>query len=83
MGYSIYVFEGIGLVMPIMQACDSPKNFDGVFQKAVASICLLILVNGIVNYAAFGQETTQLATQLLPSGSLLVRVMLLGYVFMV
>lgn len=53
-GYTIYIFEGIGLVMPIMQACDSPHKFDSIFAKSVVTIFLFMISNGIINYLAFG-----------------------------
>lgn len=55
-GYTIYIFEGIGLVMPIMQACETPEQFDVIFKKAVTTIFFLILANGVINYVAFGDK---------------------------
>lgn len=44
---------------------------------------MLILFTGVINYVAFGDKVTQLATQLLPQGSFIVWFILLGYVFMI
>jgi proton-coupled amino acid transporter len=40
-GFSIYVFEGIGVIMPIMQACEYPEKFDTILVSAV--ICLTVV----------------------------------------
>jgi hypothetical protein len=53
-GYTIYVFEGIGVVMPIMQACENPEIFDKIFLKAVITVSCFIMMNGVITYLSFG-----------------------------
>ena len=53
-GYSIYTFEGVGILMPCMQACECPEKFDQILQSAVTTIAAMFIIYGGVAYAAYG-----------------------------
>ena len=45
-GYCIYSFEGIGVVMPIMQSCAEPEKFLSMFYAAMATLTTIYIVYG-------------------------------------
>jgi hypothetical protein len=53
-GFSIYVYEGIGVLMPIMQASECPDEFDNILFWAVLTLVFIYTGLGIVTYFAFG-----------------------------
>lgn len=67
-GFSCYAYEGIGVVMPIMQACECPEKFDKILFYAIltltiiyvsfADLCYLILGNNL-NHTFITQELDQ------------------------
>lgn len=78
-GYCIYAFEGVGVLMPIMQASEKPEKFEYHFKVALVIITGLIMGCGIANYVAYGSKVGMLATQTLPQESAMTKVMLLMY----
>ena len=53
-GFAIYTFEGIGILMPCMQACEVPHKFDKVLIAAVITVTAMFLVYGTIAYVAYG-----------------------------
>lgn len=80
LGFTIYCYEGIGVVMPIMATCDDPQGFKSILTYAFATlICLYTLFPEFVYYA-FGSEMDQaIITELLPSDSIIVILMKFGF----
>lgn len=54
-GFVIYLYEGIGVLMPIMQATEDPKAFPKVFTNAILGLTGLYIVYGLLVYSAFGE----------------------------
>ena len=54
MGFVIYVYEGIGILMPVMQACDCPEVFDKLLISAVGTLTVAFMVFGTFSYLAYG-----------------------------
>lgn len=54
-GFSIYVYEGIGVLMPIMQASEVPEQFDDILFWAVLTLVFIYTGLGVVTYFAFGK----------------------------
>ena len=54
LGMAIYCFEGIGIVMPIMQASESPESFKSTLYAAITTLTLIYIFFGGVGYLAFG-----------------------------
>jgi hypothetical protein len=59
-GYSIYTFEGVGILMPCMQACECPEKFDQILVAAVATMTLMFVLYGGVAYMAYGNMEEQM-----------------------
>lgn len=53
-GYAIYTYEGIGILMPCMQACACPEKFDQIVIAAVATLTVMYITYGTLAYLAFG-----------------------------
>ena len=83
-GFAIYTFEGIGVLMPIMQASDCPGQFDSILVLALLTITVVFIVLGLAGYCAFGNMAgVQAITMELPFSNLLVRVMLVMMILMI
>lgn len=54
LGFSIYVYEGIGVLMPIMQACDCPEKFDSILVRAVITLTFFYIGFSLVCNLAWG-----------------------------
>ena len=61
-GYSIYTFEGIGILMPCMQACECPEHFDKILIAAVATLTTIYCLYGTLCYAAWGALQKQMVS---------------------
>lgn len=74
-GFSIYTFEGIGVVMPILQACNCPEKFPTLLFWAVALLAVAITGFSEIAYFAYGNELTKpIILSIMPKDSLLVNV---------
>ena len=61
-GFAVYVFEGIGILMPVMQASDCPEKFDGILIAAVSTLSVAYCIFGTLAYLAYGNMKEQIAT---------------------
>lgn len=69
-GMVVFAFEGIGLVLPIVQSMRHPSHFPGMLRNAMAAYCLLISLFGSVGYVAYGDDTDDIITLNLPHNAL-------------
>jgi len=53
-GYSFYSFEGIGVVMPIMESAKDKEGFPKVLTIAIFTLAGLYLSFGVLSYKYFG-----------------------------
>jgi solute carrier family 36 (proton-coupled amino acid transporter) len=80
-GFSCYAFEGIGVVMPIMSACDCPEKFDSILLQAMVTLTVVYCFFGDVCYLILGSDLdTTFITQELDQGSTIVLVLQVIYV---
>ncbi|KAJ6189977.1 hypothetical protein N7519_004885 [Penicillium mononematosum] len=56
-GSSIFMFEGIGLILPIQSSMSQPDRFDRILYIVMALITFLFATVGILSYGAFGSQT--------------------------
>ncbi|KAJ6070897.1 hypothetical protein N7467_012216 [Penicillium canescens] len=56
-GSSIFMFEGIGLILPIQSSMSQPDHFDRILYIVMALITFLFATVGILSYGAFGSQT--------------------------
>ena len=61
-GFSIYMFEGIGILMPCMQACECPEKFDEILVYSVITIIVSQMIYGTIAYIAYGNMELQMIT---------------------
>ena len=55
-GFSIYTYEGIGVVMPIMQNCDSPNRFGRILVSALISLTSFYIIFAEIVLITYGDE---------------------------
>jgi amino acid permease len=55
-GFSFFMFEGIGTVMPVMNACDktAKKRFPWLIIAALGSLCTLYILFSELCYLTYG-----------------------------
>ena len=71
LGFSIYCYEGIGVVMPVMATCDDPKNFRKIVSYAFATLITVYCTFGLICCLAFGSNMNEsIVTQMIPSGNI-------------
>ena len=58
LGMAVYSFEGIGVVMPIMHACDCPEKFTSILTSAMVTLVIAIIVFSELCYLAWGSTLT-------------------------
>ena len=52
-GFSIYAYEGIGVVMPIMNNCACPEKFDKILLYAIMTLTVVYIFFGELNHTLF------------------------------
>lgn len=57
-GFAIYSFEGVGMLMPIMQASEKPKEFNKILIYAFLTILALYIGFSEICYFCFGNNMT-------------------------
>ena len=81
MGFAVFMFEGIGILMPVMQACECPEIFDKILIAAVFTLASTFCIFCTLSYLAFGYMKEQMVTQMLPQADFLVKALIFGYIF--
>jgi len=74
-GFSFFMFEGIGCVMPVMNACDTraQKNFPCLLAAALGTLCTLYIVFSEICYYNFGDDLHEsIVMQEMPSDSVII-----------
>lgn len=56
-GSSVFLFEGIGLVLPIQSSMSHPDHFGRILNTVMALITFLFASVGALSYGAFGSQT--------------------------
>ena len=64
---TIYSFEGIGVVMPIMHACETPEKFTSILTAAILTLVVGYVVFSEICYFTFGSDMDKpIITEMLP-----------------
>lgn len=58
-GLSFYTYEGIGTVLPIMEASDCKENFSTILICALSTLCFIHVVFSELVYYALGDSITE------------------------
>lgn len=70
-GTAIYLFEGIGLVLPLKTAMRKPQNFSkplGVLNVGMVFLVAMFVAMGVIGYWKYGDEVESSLTLNLPPG---------------
>ena len=71
-GFSFFMFEGIGCVMPVMNACDkrAQNNFPFLLAAALGTLCTMHILFSEICYYNFGDNLHEaIVMQEIPSDS--------------
>ena len=81
-GFSIYAYEGIGVVMPIMQASAEPDKFIKCLIAAICTLTVIFLFFGELTYITFGSDLDEpFVTEMLPASNLGVEIIKILFCF--
>lgn len=76
LGITVYCYEGIGIVMPVMAASEKPERINEMLIYVYITLVAAYLLFSEVCYFAWGSDLNEpLVTQMLPAGSTLVIIM--------
>jgi len=65
-GVAVYCFEGIGMVLPVLNGMKKPSKFKAIWGGACISVALLYIIFGLLGYAAFRSNVADVITTNLP-----------------
>eukprot|EP00418_Pyrodinium_bahamense_P046225 CAMPEP_0179209688 /NCGR_PEP_ID=MMETSP0796-20121207/104579_1 /TAXON_ID=73915 /ORGANISM="Pyrodinium bahamense, Strain pbaha01" /LENGTH=313 /DNA_ID=CAMNT_0020914647 /DNA_START=336 /DNA_END=1277 /DNA_ORIENTATION=- len=65
-GVAVYCFEGVGMVMPVMNSMKDPERFKLIWGSACVSVALLYLIFGSLGYMAFKSHVADVITTNMP-----------------
>ncbi|KAI9597128.1 transmembrane amino acid transporter protein-domain-containing protein [Syncephalis fuscata] len=68
-GTAVFTYEGIGLIIPIVEGMQEPEKFPRVLSITMGLMTLIFVTIGMLSYAAFGEEVETVVLLNLPSGS--------------
>jgi solute carrier family 36 (proton-coupled amino acid transporter) len=71
-GTAIFTFEGIGLIIPILESMEHPKKFPRVLGGVMIIISIIFISMGALSYAAYGSKTETVVILNLPQDDKLV-----------
>ena len=83
-GFSFFMFEGIGSVMPVMNACDdqAKENFPYLLAGALGTLCSIYILFSELCYFTFGNNLNEaIVMQEMPSDSVVIQIIKLLYCF--
>mmetsp|Transcript_91 Transcript_91/g.267 ORF Transcript_91/g.267 Transcript_91/m.267 type:complete len:295 (+) Transcript_91:3-887(+) len=65
-GVAVYCFEGIGMVLPVMNSMKDPERFKFIWGSACISVAILYIAFGLLGYAAFRSSVADVITTNMP-----------------
>ena len=81
-GFAIYAYEGIGVVMPIMQASAEPDQFIKCLVAAIVTLSFIFLFFGELTYFTFGSDLNEpFITEMLPADNLWIEIIKVLFCF--
>ncbi|KAK9764572.1 hypothetical protein K7432_007809 [Basidiobolus ranarum] len=79
-GTALFSFEGIGLVLPVVNSMKEPKRFPVVLASVIVSVTAIFVGVGAVSYAAFGSSTETIILLNMPDNQPTTKVVQFCYV---
>lgn len=83
-GFSFFMFEGIGSVMPVMNACNekAKEDFPFMIAAALSTLCTIYILFSEICYFNFGDGLSEsIVMQEMPSDNRLIQVVKVLYCF--
>jgi proton-coupled amino acid transporter len=84
-GITVYLYEGVGLVLPIMDTAENPKDYKKIVLGMMCILATLYSAFAFICYYSFGELIeTALITDVLNSyfpSSIVIKLVELGFVF--
>ena len=73
-GMAVYMYEGIGLILPVRDACDSPQKYPYILGLVFVVLCTIYVFFGLFTYFVFGPEglTAPMITEEIPRDTIVV-----------
>ncbi|KAI9013829.1 transmembrane amino acid transporter protein-domain-containing protein [Phycomyces nitens] len=56
-GTAVFAFEGVGMIVPVVEGMKRPERFPFVLNVAMAIITAFFVLTGTIGYLAFGDQT--------------------------
>jgi solute carrier family 36 (proton-coupled amino acid transporter) len=73
LGFAVYSFEGIGVVMPILKDTKDKSRFNEILLAALVTVGTVYVVFGIICVSAYGNTmTSPFITEMLPPNNYIV-----------
>ena len=67
-GFAIYSYEGIGIVMPVLAKAREPEEFNKSLVAAIVTLCALYVFFGELTSLTYGSDLTEpFITEMLPA----------------
>jgi proton-coupled amino acid transporter len=82
-GTSIYVFEGIGIVLPVKDSTQNPEKYKYILSGMMFLLVILLIAFGSFNYFVYGAymlKDAPLITRLLPTGAYPIEIVMLLFI---
>ncbi|KAK9761175.1 hypothetical protein K7432_014108 [Basidiobolus ranarum] len=67
-GTALFSYEGIGLVLPIVNSMKEPKRFPVVLSSVIVAVTVIFVTVGAMSYSAFGDKTETIVLLNMPAG---------------
>jgi len=72
-GFSFFMFEGIGSLMPVLRETEKPEQYPRIVIAALVTLCAVFIGFSQICYYAWGQGLDEpVVTQMLPADNTLV-----------
>ena len=79
-GFAIYSYEGIGIVMPVLSKAKEPESFNKSLFAAIATLACIFIFFGELTAFAFGANLTEpFITEMLPPKNWIVSLIKVAY----
>ena len=79
-GFAIYSYEGIGIVMPVLSKAEQPESFLKCLMAAIGTLSFIFVGFGLLTSLTFGANLTEpFITQMLPAGYWSVSLLKIAY----
>jgi proton-coupled amino acid transporter len=78
-GTAVFAFEGAGIVLPMKQSMQEPREFSNILKNGLICVTTLYVFFPLCIYLSYGSVTKDMITENLPSGQLIVIFVELSY----